>query len=549
MRILCTLLLLAVASLAPAATLLHAARIHTMDPEQPQVQALLIDEHGLIVARGELAELRLSHPRVPEVDLGRHTVVPGLIDAHGHVLNLGLSLQRADLAGARSKAQIIERLQQAAARLPKGAWLLGRGWDQNLWEDARFPSAADLDRAFADRPVLLKRVDGHATWVNSVVLKRVKRRLQGDWQPAGGRIERSDGKPTGVFIDAASALVEALVPTLDQAQKRQAYLLAFEHLLAAGLTGVHDAGVALEDVRLLATLADEGLLPLRISAMADGDGAALEQLCREGLYQHPGGRLQMRSVKLYADGALGSRGAALLQPYSDDPDNSGLLVTAPEALRLAMEKARRCGVQVATHAIGDRANRQVLDDYTDLLGSDRQARWRIEHAQVLAMDDLQRLAPLAVIASMQPTHATSDMPWAGARLGPQRSVGAYAWRSLRDLGTPLALGSDFPVEAAAPRLGLHAAVTRQDSDGHPVGGWYPDQRLSVYEALRGFTRDAAWAGFAEHSVGMLRPGLRADFTVLAQDPQALAPEALHTLEVVATWVDGRPAYTAAGPAP
>jgi hypothetical protein len=544
MRIVCTLILLASASCTNAATLIHAARIHTMDPEQPQVQSLLLDETGRISARGDFDALRAAHPQARVVDLGERTVVPGLIDAHGHVLNLGLSLQRADLVGTTSKAQIIERLQAAEKALPKDAWLLGRGWDQNDWEVAVFPSAADLDAAFPKRPVLLERVDGHAAWANSAALAKVKQDLQGDWQPDGGRIERIDGKATGVFVDGASLLVEKVVPTITTAQKRAAYLLAFEHLLAAGLTGVHDAGTSLEDLQLLRSLADDGKLPLRISAMADGDSAALDQLCRDGIYAHESGRLQMRTVKLYADGALGSRGAALLADYSDQQGNRGLLVTAPTALGKAMEKAQRCGVQVATHAIGDRANRQVLDRYTDLLQNTKDARWRVEHAQLLAPADLGRMAKLQVIASMQPTHATSDMPWAALRVGPQRIVGAYAWRTLRDLGTPLALGSDFPVESAAPRLGLHAAVTRQDIEGKPAGGWFADQRLSVYEALRGFTRDAAWAGFAETQVGMLRAGYRADFTVFEQDPQALQPTALHTLKVSATWVDGKPAHTA-----
>lgn len=549
MRLVSSFVLLAVSMAsvtADAATLVHAQRIHTMDPEQPQVQALLLDEQGRISDRGDLDALKSAHPQARIFDLGKRTVVPGLIDAHGHVLNLGLSLQRADLVGARSKAQIIERLRAAESKLPKDAWLLGRGWDQNLWPEAVFPTAADLDAAFPKRPVLLERVDGHAAWANSAAMARVKDqgKLSGDWQPEGGRIERVDGKPTGVFVDAASVLLESVVPAISEAQKRQAYELAFAHLLAAGLTGVHDAGVSASDLQLLGTLADEGKLPLRITAMADGDGAALEQLCKIGLYAHESGRLQMRTVKLYADGALGSRGAALLADYSDDPGNRGLLVTAPVALRRAMEKAHRCGVQVATHAIGDRANRQVLDDYTQLLAGDSERRWRIEHAQVLAAADLDRMAKLKVIASMQPTHATSDMPWAGLRVGPQRIVGGYAWRTLRDLGTPLALGSDFPVESAAPRLGLHAAVTRQDVDGKPAGGWFPDQRLSVYEALRGFTSDAAWAGFAEDQVGVLRAGYRADFTVFEQDPQALAPADLHTLKVSATWVDGAPVYTA-----
>jgi len=280
------------------------------------------------------------------------------------------------------------------------------------------------------------------------------------------------------------------------------------------------------------------------AALYDGDGAALAWLCENGPYRHAGGRLQMRAVKLYIDGALGSRGAALLEDYSDDPGNRGLLLLQPAQLLEVAGRARGCGVQVATHAIGDRGNRVVLDAYQALLaGQDPEAlRWRIEHAQVLAPEDLPRLAALGAIASMQPTHATSDMPWAQDRVGPLRIVGAYAWRQLRDSGARLALGSDFPVESVDPRLGLHAAATRADREGHPAGGWLPQEKLTAWEALRGFTRDAAWAGFAEDEVGTLAPGMRADFVLLDRDPLAVPPADLPALQVLATWVDGRPVY-------
>lgn len=518
--------------------LVRAERIHTMDPAQPQVEALLL-EAGRITARGDFAELNESHPQARVEDYSGHTLIPGLIDAHGHVLGLGLSLVQADLVGTRDLAEVRERLQAAAAKLPKDAWLLGRGWDQNDWPVQQFPSAADLDAAFPDRPVVLERVDGHATWVNSAAIKRIPRSLDGDWQPDGGRIERVNGKATGILVDAASALIYNQAPTLDAEQRRLAYQLAFEKLLAAGLTGVHDAGTSRADLQSLIELADAGKLPLKLYTMADGDGAALAWLCERGPYAHPGGRLQMRTVKLYADGALGSRGAALLADYSDVPGNRGLLVTAEAALKSAMQKAQKCGIQVATHAIGDRANRMVLDLYAGLgAKADDDRRWRIEHAQVLAPADLARFAGLGVIASMQPTHATSDMPWAGARLGPQRVVGAYAWRDLRDLGTRLALGSDFPVERHDPLPGIYAAISRQDQSGTPAGGWFPNQRLSTYEAIRGFTSDAAWAGFGENQVGQLREGLAADFVVLDRDPFAVSGAAIPRLVVKATWVDG-----------
>lgn len=530
---------------AQGATVLTAARIHTMDPARPQVEAMAFDAQGRILAVGDRGELLARYPRAARLDAGDATVVPGLIDAHGHVANLGLARMRVDLTGAAGKAEVVERLRAFAADLPEGAWLLGRGWDQNRWPERAFPTAADLDAAFPDRPVWLDRIDGHAGWANSAALRTVARDLSGDWQPDGGRIERdADGRATGVFIDAAMALVEGAIPPLDATATERALELGMRAAVANGLTGVHDAGVSLAQLQAYRRLADRDALPLRITAMADGDGAALAWLCEHGPYRHAGGRLQMRSVKLYIDGALGSRGAALLEDYSDDPGNSGLLLMQPAQLLEVAGRARGCGVQVATHAIGDRGNRVVLDAYQALLaGHDAGAlRWRIEHAQLLAAEDMGRLARLGVIASMQPTHATSDMPWAQDRVGPLRIVGAYAWRQLRDSGARLALGSDFPVESVDPRLGLHAAATRADRDGHPAGGWLPQEKLTAWEALRGFTRDAAWAGFAEEEVGALSPGALADFVVLDRDPLAVPPAGLPDVKVLATFVDGRPVF-------
>ncbi|TWI09537.1 hypothetical protein IP93_02154 [Lysobacter ruishenii] len=532
---------------AAKVTVLTASRIHTMDTARPRAQAMAFDDGGAILALGETAALLKQYPKATRIDVGNATVAPGLIDAHGHVAGLGLARLRADLVDTRSKADVLQRLRDFARDLPPGAWLLGRGWDQNDWPEKHFPTAADLDAAFPDRPVWLSRVDGHAAWGNTAAMRIVKRDLRGDWQPDGGQILRdAQGAPTGLFIDAAMDLVESAMPAMDATTTERALVLGMQSAVEHGLTGVHDAGVSLTQLQAYQRLADRKAMPLRVYAMADGDGAALDALCRNGLYRHAGGRLEMRALKLFADGALGSRGAAMLEPYSDDHANSGLLLMKPEELDRVTTKARDCGVQVATHAIGDRGNREVLDAYAKALGSTQPAeyRWRIEHAQILSPTDLPRLAPLGVIASMQPTHATSDMPWAEDRVGPARIVGAYAWRQLRDSGTRLALGSDFPVESVDPRLGLYAATTRADGDGLPVGGWHPEDKLTAFEALRGFTLDAAYAGFAEARVGSLVPGKRADFIVLKQDPLAIPPAGLRTLDVQATYVDGRPVYQA-----
>ncbi len=547
--------LLCAAVLLPTAvharTLLQAARIHTSDPALPMAEAMVWADDGRILAVGTAPELQAQFPDARRIDAGDATVIPGLIDAHGHIVGLGLALTRVDLVGTRSKQEILERLRAFERDLPQGEWLIGRGWDQNDWPEQAFPTAADLDAAFPERPVWLGRVDGHAGWVNSAVLRAIAAdpdaaALLAQGQPDGGLIVRhADGTPTGVFIDDAERLVAAVSPAMDQADADRALGLALAEAVRQGLTGVHDMGTSLSDFEQLRRFADEGRLPLRVSAYADGDGRALDWLCANGAYAHPGRRLQMRGVKFLIDGALGSRGAALAEDYSDDPGNRGLVLIEPARFAQLLGRAQGCGLQVATHAIGDRGNRMVLDAYDKALGGGAgDHRWRIEHAQIMAPDDIPRFAELGVVASMQPTHATSDMPWAQTRVGAERMAGAYAWRRFAEAGVRLALGSDFPVESPDPRLGLHAAVTRQDREGQPPGGWLPEQRLTAEEALRGFTADAAWANRDESLTGRLAPGLQADFVVLAQDPLSVAPATLHALGIRSTWVDGAPVYEA-----
>lgn len=543
----CMLLLATAAAPALAGqTLLHNARIHTADPDQPLAEAMVWGADGRLLAVGGTGALLARWPDARRIDAGGEAVVPGLIDAHAHLMNLGIALMTADLSGADSKAEVLRRLQAFEATLGPDDWLLGRGWDQNRWPERDFPTAADLDTAFPDRPVLLRRVDGHADWANTAAMQATGRDFDGDWQPEGRRILRDDaGRATGVFIDARDLLEDA-VPPQGRAWREEAFERALAEAVRLGITGVHDMGVSVSDLAIYRAFADAGRLPLRVTAYADGDREALQALCAFGHLQHPSLRLQMRGVKLYGDGALGSRGAALIEDYSDDPGNRGLMVTAPDALESAMRTALACDVQVAAHAIGDRANRVMLERMRRVLGerADGDHRWRIEHAQIVAVEDIPRFATLGLIASMQPTHATSDMPWAGDRVGPRRLAGAYAWRSFLDAGVPLALGSDFPVEAVDPRLGLYAAVTRQDADGQPPGGWLPGQRLSLAEALAGFTAEAARAGFAEDVTGRLAEGMAADFVVLGADPAQVPAADLLRLPVRSTWVDGQPVFQA-----
>ena len=544
-RIVAALLALAAPIALAEVTVLTADRIVTMNPVQPTATALAWDGTGRLVAVGKERSLLQRFPEARRIEARGVTIVPGLIDAHGHLMSLGYALMRADLVGAATKEEAIARLRDFERTLPPGAWLLGRGWDQNDWPEKVYPNAADLDAAFSDRPVWLERIDGHAGWANSAALRAVKRELGGEWQPDGGRILRESGRPTGIFIDTAVALVDAAVPPPDDATRAEALRRALASAASVGLTGVHDMGASLADLALYRQFADAGKLTLRVSAYADGDASALATLCASGPYIHPSGRLRMTGVKLYADGALGSRGAALLADYRDEPGQRGLLVTEPAALESAMVRARDCSVQVATHAIGDRANRMVLDAYGRVIGpaAAQQARWRIEHAQIVSLADIPRFAKQHVIASMQPVHATSDGPWVESRVGLEGLPGAYAWRRFLDSGARLAFGSDFPVESPDPRLGLYAAVTREDLAGHPPGGWLPDQKLTAEEALRGFTVDAAYAGFAEAEVGRLAPGLRADFVALAEDPLTVRPRAIPDLLVLATWLDGAPVFS------
>jgi len=377
----------------PSDTLL-IGRIYPTALTTVPVAALAYDRDGRVLAHGSSQDVRkLLEARKGVVNeiVVAGSVIPGLIDAHGHMLNLGFSLLQADLVGTRSKADVIERLRAKVDALAPGEWLLGRGWDQNDWQEQQFPSAADLDHAFPDRPVWLERVDGHAGWANSMALRAAK--LAADTpDPAGGRIERgANGAPTGVFVDTAMDLVQRQVPKPSADLSRRALRLALQSAVAAGLTGVHDAGVSRDDLALYRELADDDALPLRVYAMADGDGAALDWLCRKGAYAHPGGRLGMRAVKLYADGALGSRGAALLADYADDPGNRGLMIETPEKLAQSIARAAGCGVQPAVHAIGDRANRATLDAYAALSAEQRtRLRPRIEHAQVIDLPDIPR---------------------------------------------------------------------------------------------------------------------------------------------------------------
>jgi len=531
----------------PADFILYNAIVYTMDDAQPRASALAVcDNHFVDV--GRCKNLFNTYPDARRIDAGQRTVVPGFIDAHAHLQDLGLSLHRADVSGARSADAVVDRLLSFTnTQDPTNRdWLLGHGWDETEWTSGPPPARPLLDSAFPNRPVWLTRTDVHAGWANTAALERTVSlaRLRRMGNPDGGAIRRdARGRPTGILVDSAMALVEDHIPPTSPEQRDRALSTALEHTARHGITGLHDAGVDRPTIRRFQRFIDEDAFPLRVSAMIDQRGDTFDFFCDRGPYQGPHGRLQVAAVKFFADGALGSRGAALLEAYADDPGNDGLLRQSPDALRADVRPATECGFQVCTHAIGDRANRIVLDAYEAAREAGMAVRRpRIEHAQVLHPQDLPRFGSLDVIASVQPIHATSDMDWVVDRLGPQRTDGAYAWNSLRSAGARLAFGSDAPVEPIDPLRGLHAAVTRQDDDGLPPTGWHPSERISRSTALYAYTEGAAYAACREDVVGSITPGKRADFVVLSQDIMEIPPTQLLDTRVLATYLDGTPTY-------
>ncbi len=512
-------------------------------------EAMLVDD-GKVVATGSRADLAKRAGDAEVLDGKGRTLLPGLIDAHAHVMGLGVALRQADLMPTRSLDEALAVVKRHADANPDALWVRGRGWNQAKWALGRFPTARELDAVVADRPVWLDRVDGHAGWANSAAMKLAG--IDKDTKdPPGGRIERdADGNPTGVFVDHAMALVEGKIPPMGEAEAEKVLDTALAEMARVGLTGVHDAGVDADSVALFKRHADAHKLSARIYAMIGGTEADFDRLAADGpLSGYGGGFLDVRSVKLFADGALGSRGAALLAPYSDDAHNKGILFHTPEALTAMIAKAIGKGYQVGVHAIGDAANREVLDAFATVQAAqgDKGLRNRIEHAQVVDPKDIPRFRTLGLIASMQPTHATSDMNMAEDRLGKARMKGAYAWRTFLKQGTVVAAGSDFPVESPNPFYGLYSAVTRQDHDGKPAGGWYPQQDMTLTEALRAFTLDAAYAGHAEKTLGTLEPGKFADFILIDRDIFKDKPARIWSTAVLETWVGGKRVFARAEP--
>lgn len=526
----------------------------TADGKVVRFKALLIDQQGRVtrlVPPGEQPP-KLSRRELKKnagkplydwrIDMGGKTVLPGFIDAHGHVMGLGFGALSLDLSGARSLDEAKAMVAAYARANPNRKWITGRGWNQEAWGLGRFPTAADLDSVVGDRAVWLERADGHAGWANTAAMREANV-TAATASPAGGRIEKSGNAPSGVFVDAAMQLVERAVPKPLPKERDAAFLEAQQALLANGITAVADMGTTVDDWLSYRRMADIGAMRVRVMSYAAGVDTA-SQIGGKGptpwLYDD---RLRLGGVKIYLDGALGSRGAALKAPYADAAGEKGLSFLSDTQLQNQMSRAAMDNFQLAVHAIGDKANSQVLDAIQVLnatYGGDR--RWRIEHAQIVDPNDLKSFGKYGTIASMQPTHQTGDRTMAEARLGPDRLNGAYAWKSVLDNGGKLAFGSDFPVEKPDPWAGWAAAFTRQDANGQPPGGWHPEEAVTREQAWWAFTGGAAYAGFAEKNFGNLAPGQKADFIVVDRDPLSVDAMGLRNIKVEQTWVGGEKVY-------
>ncbi|MDJ0749715.1 MAG: amidohydrolase [Woeseiaceae bacterium] len=533
----CLPLLLAMPALADTALVNVNGYTSTNDGIR-QFSVLVFDHGGRVVATGDEGLLE-SLAVTSQVDGRGRTVLPGLTDAHAHVAGLGFLKTSLDLAGSISVDDAVERIAQYARDNPRVRWITGRGWNQVIWPVRQFPAASDIDAVVIDRPVWLRRIDGHAGWANSAAMRMAG--ISADTaDPVGGKILRDDnGHATGIFIDKAMDLIEAQVPKADRDEARAAIGAAVEALLAEGMTSVHDAGIDITTAEIYLSMADDGALGMRVYAMTGGAGDVLDAI-GEPIVAYGRDHLDIASVKIFSDGALGSRGAAMIEPYSDDPENRGLAFWTQDQLDAMVEKANDMGFQVSIHAIGDLGNRMALDAFERVQGGKPSPlRNRIEHAQIVALDDIPRFAELGVIASMQPTHATSDKNMAEDRVGPDRIKGGYAWRRLLDSGAIIANGSDFPVELSNPFHGLYAAVTRKDRGGEPTGGWYADQALTRAEALHSFTLAAAYAAHQETRLGSLERGKWADFIIIDRDYFEVPADEIDDIVVLETWVAGK----------
>ena len=530
-------------SAAYADSLIENVNGMTLDSEGKVIRftAMLIDDDGKVK---QLLERRDKRPRDVDFqfDGNGRTLIPGFFDAHGHVMGMGFGALTLDLSGTKTLAEALAKIAQYAAENPSRQWIIGNGWNQEIWGLDRFPTAAELDTVVADRPVFLSRVDGHAAWVNGAAMKAAGVSAASK-SPSGGTIAKIGGKPSGIFVDAAMDLFNDAIPAPKPAERDLALGKAQDILLANGVTSIADMGTTMQDWQSFRRAGDKGQLKIRIVSYASGID---DMIAIAGPAPSPwlyDDHLKLAGVKLYIDGALGSRGALLKEPYADKPGESGLAMLSSAQLKNKMSRAAMDGFQTAVHAIGDQANDDILSAIEELEATYKgDRRWRVEHAQIVDPVDIGRFAATGTIASMQPVHQTSDRQMAEARLGPARLKGAYAWKSLIDSGTKLAFGTDVPVESSNPFVGLAAAMTREDAEGQPFGGWIPAERLSREQAWQAYTNGAAYAAFAEDRLGSLEPGKRADFLIVDQDILLAAPAQIRKMQVLQTWIAGKPVF-------
>jgi len=530
-------------------TLYYNVKGYTFTDDELNEFTALAFKNNTVLGTGTAEDLRSEYPAAQMINGDEKVMLPGLIDAHGHVMGLGYQQMNANVTGASSLEETLTMVEEYAQSYPEVQWIQGRGWNHTHWEINPFPNSGDLDNVVSDKPVWLSRVDGHAGWANSKAMELAGITAETE-SPEGGKIIRDEnGNPTGVFVDAAMQLIEEHIPEPTKEEQRKALEMALERTKSVGLTATHDAGIGPETWKLYKKFADEDKLTMRIYAMIGGGGSTFDELSQNGPVKSYGDQmLSLQSVKLYADGALGSRGAAMLEEYSDDPGNKGLLFKTEEEFEEIIHKITTAGFQTNVHAIGDKANRVVLNAFEtvnqQLDDPNNTSRHRIEHAQIVAPEDILRFKELNIIASMQPTHATSDMNMAGNRVGSERLEGAYAWQTFLQQGTVIASGSDYPVESANPFWGLYSAVTRQNHDGQPPGGWRSEEAMTREQALKSFTIDAAYAGFNEDMTGSLEEGKRADFILIDRDYFSVPESEIYKINVLETWVDGRKVYDA-----
>lgn len=507
----------------------------------PSAEAMAV-QAGKIIAIGNADEIQKHLTIDTAIDLNDAFVFPGFCDAHLHLMGLGQRLLWVNLVGCTSKQEIITRLKNSKIP-PRNGWIQGFGWDQNLWNDPRFPTSSDLDIDFPEHKVWLVRIDGHVGWANSLAMKTANLNLDVS-DPIGGKILcHSNGTPTGIFLDQAVLVINRHIPPASESEFDLALQLAIQECLEYGITSVHDAGVDWQTIYRYQRFIENHRFPLRVFAMYDG---TTEGGCNNlKAFPLSKGRLKLQTVKLFSDGSLGARGAALLRDYSDDPNNNGFLLMPVEKLRDSIEKIVQAGLQPAVHAIGDRANNVVLDLFSTVMTPEQRhlLRPRIEHAQILIPQDIQRFHDLEVIACIQPTHATSDMGWAELRLGKERILGAYAWNSLLQAGACLAGGTDSPIESVDPRRSFYAAVTRQNDKGMPQGGWYPQQILTREQAWRLFTIAGAYASFSEQQLGSLELGKEADFIVTDRNFLTCPEKKILHTQIWQTYISGDQVYS------